>query len=42
MYAAEVDAKVLVKLGPGDFSPPDAAAFAVADRGHNWVVWERQ
>ena len=41
VYAAEIDGALVVKIGPGDFSP-DAGAFRVADCGHAWAVWERK
>lgn len=42
MYAAEVEGsrgKLLMKIGPGDFTP-DGAKWAIADCGHAWGVWE--
>jgi len=42
VYAAEVEGRtgrVLVKIGPGDFSA-NTSQWAVADCGHNWAVWE--
>lgn len=40
-YVAEVDDKVLVKLGPGDVNV-DSAIWSKALSGSNWAVWERR
>ncbi|EFN50422.1 hypothetical protein CHLNCDRAFT_144627, partial [Chlorella variabilis] len=40
VYAAEIDGKLIMKIGPGDFVPEDASA-AVVDCGHCWTVWEK-
>lgn len=42
VYAAEIegrDGRVLMKIGPGDFSPK-GSDWSIADCGHNWGVWE--
>ncbi|PRW59861.1 alpha amylase domain [Chlorella sorokiniana] len=41
VYAARIEGvrgKLLMKIGPGDFTPPDST-WAIADCGHNWGVW---
>ena len=45
-YAATVDAKIAMKVGPGDWSPQMANLqmgqrdWALACSGHNFAVWE--
>lgn len=41
LYVAEVDGKVLVKVGTADFQPEDGAAWRAADQGSAWAVWLR-
>lgn len=41
VYAAQVDDRVVVKIGPGSWGP-DLGAWQVADCGHAWAVWERK
>ncbi|GAB4821757.1 hypothetical protein N2152v2_008803 [Parachlorella kessleri] len=40
VYAAEIDDKLVVKIGPGDFAP--AGGYSIADCGHCWAVWTKQ
>lgn len=39
VYAAEIDQKLVVKVGPGDFAP-DLEKWKIADCGSAWAVWE--
>jgi alpha-amylase len=39
VYAAEIDGKVVMKIGPGPWGP-DLQRWQVADCGHAWAVWE--
>ncbi|KAI3433674.1 hypothetical protein D9Q98_003483 [Chlorella vulgaris] len=38
VYAAEIDGKLIMKIGPGDFAPEDASPV---DCGHCWTLWEK-
>ena len=40
VYAAEIDDTIVVKLGPGEFSP-DLSLYKIADRGQAWALWKR-
>lgn len=41
VYAAEIDEKIVMKIGPGDFVA-DAQEYQIADCGHAWAVWEKK
>lgn len=41
-YAAEVDGRVCMKLGPDDWQPPSPADWTLVDWGDQWAVWERR
>lgn len=41
VYAAEIDDRLVVKLGPGDFAP-DLEHWQIADCGQAWAVWEKK
>lgn len=41
VYAAEIDDKLVVKLGPGDFAP-NLEHWQIADCGQAWAVWEKK
>jgi alpha-amylase len=41
LYAAEIDEKLVVKLGPGDFCP-SADDYHIADRGNAWAIWKKK
>eukprot|EP00191_Tetraselmis_sp_GSL018_P020356 CAMPEP_0177594508 /NCGR_PEP_ID=MMETSP0419_2-20121207/9820_1 /TAXON_ID=582737 /ORGANISM="Tetraselmis sp., Strain GSL018" /LENGTH=598 /DNA_ID=CAMNT_0019085825 /DNA_START=592 /DNA_END=2388 /DNA_ORIENTATION=- len=38
VYAAQIDDRVIVKLGPRDWSPGDSS-WEMAGFGHHWCVW---
>ncbi len=40
VYVAETDGKMLMKMGPGSYSPPSADWSSVA-KGKRWAIWER-
>jgi len=40
VYAASIDDKIIMKIGPGDFATPDPTKYQIADCGHAWAVWE--
>ncbi|KAK9863004.1 hypothetical protein WJX84_002802 [Apatococcus fuscideae] len=40
VYVAETDGKLLMKMGPGKYSPP-SADWMVAAKGKQWAIWER-
>lgn len=42
VYAAEIDDKLIMKIGPGDFAPPDLNNFQIVECGHAWAIWERK
>ncbi|PSC70086.1 alpha amylase domain [Micractinium conductrix] len=46
VYAAEIDDKVVVQLGPGDFvlegAVEEAHRYQPVDAGHCWTVWEKK
>eukprot|EP00951_Prasinocladus_malaysianus_P001365 scaffold9338_cov40-Prasinocladus_malaysianus.AAC.1 len=39
VYAAQIDDRVIVKIGPRDWSPPDKS-WEVAGYGHQWCAWK--
>lgn len=41
VYAAQVDDKLVMKIGPADFKPT-GGPWKVAHYGHHWCVWTRQ
>ena len=40
VYAAKIDDILIVKLGPGEFSP-SPGSFNIVDRGNAWAVWKK-
>ena len=40
LYVAEIDGKVLVKIGAKSYEPEDAA-WRPADKGKAWALWLR-
>ena len=41
IYAAMIDQKIIVKIGPGDWSPIESN-WKIADCGHCWATWQLQ
>ncbi|KAL6767213.1 hypothetical protein ACKKBG_A39070 [Auxenochlorella protothecoides x Auxenochlorella symbiontica] len=41
LYAAEVDAALVCKLGPEDWQPPNVREWSLSCWGDQWAVWER-
>lgn len=49
VYAAEIDGKLVMKIGPGDFTPnkdanglPTPVKHVSVDCGHCWAIWEKE
>ncbi|KAK3237429.1 alpha-amylase [Cymbomonas tetramitiformis] len=42
LYAAIIDDKLLVKLGPGHYQPPHDGSWECMLAGHSHTVWERR
>lgn len=46
VYAAEIDEKLVMKIGPGDFklegAVEEAHRYQPVDAGHCWTVWEKK
>lgn len=40
VYAAKIDERVLVKIGPGHYQPPNSSKWIVATEGPDYKVWE--
>ncbi|GLJ32817.1 hypothetical protein SUGI_0660870, partial [Cryptomeria japonica] len=41
VYAANIDKKVIVKIGPGHYQPPDGSGkWILATEGQDYKVWE--
>lgn len=40
VYAAEIDEKVAMKIGPGYYEPAGPRKWNLAAEGHNYKVWE--
>lgn len=41
MYAAEIDGKIAMKIGPGFYEPDNGPKnWSVAAEGHDYKVWE--
>lgn len=40
VYAAEIDEKIVMKIGPGYFEPSGTKKWNVAAEGDGYKVWE--
>lgn len=40
-YAAIIDGKVAMKIGPGDWSPPTGQGWVLKASGNNYAVWDK-
>lgn len=40
VYAAMIDERVLVKIGPGHYQPPSSSKWIIATEGPDYKVWE--
>lgn len=40
VYAAKIDKRVLVKIGPGHYQPPNSSKWIKATEGPDYKVWE--
>lgn len=40
VYAAKIDERVLVKIGPGHYQPPNSSKWIIATEGPDYKVWE--
>ena len=40
VYAAEIDERVVMKMGPGHYEPEGPQSWSVAAEGRDYKIWE--